>query len=539
MGMNSSTDKSPNMVLFWGCFIALVTTAFGFITRVFLVDAWSDAFDLNPAQAGRLMGIGIWPFVVSIVFFSLFIDRIGYKIAMIFAFIGHLTWGVMGYLAYQQLQDGNIDTAYNLLYWGSLIFALGNGTVEAFINPVVATMFNKSKTKWLNILHAGWPGGLVLAGMIVIGLGNVEWWIKIVITVIPALLYFLILIRQKFPENERVAAGVSYKEMLQEFGVGGAILVSFLVVLQLFDFFKPEPDDLLMRYSFIGIGVFIVGFFGWYVRTLGRPILLFLCFIIMPLAITELGTDSWIQSIMQGIANKQGFDAGWVLIYTSAIMLVLRLFAGKILHKMSPLTLLAVSSVLAIFGLYTLSIATGWFIFLAATLYGLGKTFFWPTTLGVVAEQTPKGGALTLNAISGIGMLTVGMLGAPIIGVFQSSSQINELQISKELAQIAPPALVENGVVNLPLEDKTIYSIINYEEVDANILNHAIDSAENKDALNGLIEKLKTDGTQKALSTIIIFPVIMLICYLILIFYFRSKGGYKPIELDESVSVEH
>ena len=534
MKMNTSTAKSTNMILFWGCFIALVTTAFGFITRVFLIDTWSEAFDLNPAQAGRLTGIGIWPFFVSIVFFSLFIDRIGYKIAMIFAFIGHVSWGMLGYLAYQQLQVGHIDVAYDLLYWGSLIFALGNGTVEAFINPVVATMFNKSKPKWLNILHAGWPGGLVLAGIIVIGLGNVEWWIKIVVTVIPAFLYFIILIKQKFPKNERVAAGVSYKEMLQEFGIGGAILVAFLLVLQLNDFFKPESDDYLMRYGFIAIGVLIVTIFGWYVKTIGRPILLFLCFIIMPLAITELGTDSWIQSIMQNVANKQGFDAGWVLIYTSAIMLVLRLYAGKILYKISPLTLLAISSVLAIFGLYTLSIATGWFIFLAATLYGLGKTFFWPTTLGVVADQTPKGGALTLNAVSGIGMLTVGMLGAPIIGVFQSNSQINELQVSQELAQIAPPTLVNNDIINLPLKNKTIYSIINYEEIDAARLNQAIDGASNKKLLNGLIEKLKANGTQKALSTIIIFPVIMLICFLFLIFYFQSKGGYKPIELSEN-----
>ena len=537
MKMNTSTAKSTNMILFWGCFIALVTTAFGFITRVFLIDTWSEAFDLNPAQAGRLTGIGIWPFFVSIVFFSLFIDRIGYKIAMIFAFIGHVSWGMLGYLAYQQLQAGHIDVAYDLLYWGSLIFALGNGTVEAFINPVVATMFNKSKPKWLNILHAGWPGGLVLAGIIVIGLGNVEWWIKIVVTVIPAFLYFIILIKQKFPKNERVAAGVSYKEMLQEFGIGGAILVSFLLVLQLNDFFKPESDDYLMRYGFIAIGVLIVTIFGWYVKTIGRPILLFLCFIIMPLAITELGTDSWIQSIMQNVANKQGFDAGWVLIYTSAIMLVLRLYAGKILYKISPLTLLAISSVLAIFGLYTLSIATGWFIFLAATLYGLGKTFFWPTTLGVVADQTPKGGALTLNAVSGIGMLTVGMLGAPIIGVFQSNSQINELQVSQELAQIAPRTLVNNGIINLPLKNKTIYSIINYEEIDAVRLNQAIDGASNKKLLNGLIEKLKANGTQKALSTIIIFPVIMLICFLFLIFYFQSKGGYKPIELIENTDM--
>ena len=88
--------------------------------------------------------------------------------------------------------------------------------------------------------------------------------------------------------------------------------------------------------------------------------------------------------------------------------------------------------------------------------------------------------------------------------------------------------------MNLPLENKTIYSIINYEEVDAAKLNQAIDGASNKKLLNGLIEKLKANGTQKALSTIIIFPVIMLICFLFLIFYFQSKGGYKPIELSEN-----
>jgi MFS family permease len=95
----SKEDLSRKRILFLGCFIALVTTAFGFITRVFLVDTWSEAFGLNPAEAGRLMGIGIWPFFVAIIFFSLLIDRIGYKLAMIFAFIGHMTWGVMGYLA--------------------------------------------------------------------------------------------------------------------------------------------------------------------------------------------------------------------------------------------------------------------------------------------------------------------------------------------------------------------------------------------------------------------------------------------------------
>ena len=506
---------------------------FGFVTRVFLVDTWSVAFDLDPAQAGKLMGIGIWPFFVAIIFFSLLIDRIGYKIAMIVAFIGHMSWGIMGYLAYQQLQAGNIDSAYQLLYWGSLIFALGNGTVEAFINPVVATMFHKNKTKWLNILHAAWPGGLVIAGIIVIAMGNVDWWIKLVIIIVPTLVYFLILIKQKFPPNERVAAGVTYKEMLQEFGIGGAALVSFLVVLQLNDFFQPGPDDFVMRYGFISIGILMVTIFGWYVKTLGRPILLFLCFIIMPLATAELGTDSWIQSIMQGIASEKGFDAGWVLVYTSLIMLVLRLFAGSILHRTSPLMLLVISCVLAILGLYTLSMATGWYIFIAATLYGLGKTFFWPTTLGVVAEQTPRGGALTLNAVSGIGMLTVGMLGAPIIGAFQSNAQIERLQSSQELAQIAPSSMLVDGKVKLPLEDETIYSIIGYQTINEIELSTKVLKSEKSNQIREVVADLKTKGTQRALAKVIIFPVIMLVCYLVLIFYFKSKGGYKPVELTE------
>ena len=70
-----------------------------------------------------------------------------------------------------------------------------------------------------------------------------------------------------------------------------------------------------------------------------------------------------------------------------------------------------------------ISTASGLFaVFACATLYGFGKTFFWPTTLGVVSEQCPKGGALTLNAIAGIGMLAVGILGGPVIGKMTEDS---------------------------------------------------------------------------------------------------------------------
>src|SRR3954465_13404807 len=96
MDYRSGEGSSHDKVLFWGCFIALVTTAFGFIARMFLINTWAAEFGLDQAKAGQLWGIGIWPFAVSIIGFSLFIDKIGYKASMVIAFLGHIIWAAMG-----------------------------------------------------------------------------------------------------------------------------------------------------------------------------------------------------------------------------------------------------------------------------------------------------------------------------------------------------------------------------------------------------------------------------------------------------------
>ena len=223
MSKPANVDSSAGQQqLFWGCFIALITTAFAFVGRLSLLGVWQKQFGLDDAEVGRLAGIGIWPFAVSIILFSLLIDRIGYKVAMIFAFLGHLTWTVLAVSAYFVTDKA---TGFQMLYWGSLVCALANGTVEAFINPVVATMFSKEKTKWLNILHAGWPGGLVITGLLVIAIDTFAptspWALKVGLIAVPTVVYFLMLIGVKFPESERVSAGVSYKDMLSEFGILG------------------------------------------------------------------------------------------------------------------------------------------------------------------------------------------------------------------------------------------------------------------------------------------------------------------------------
>src|SRR6267154_818845 len=112
----STEGSSHDKILFWGCFIALVTTAFGFIARMFLISTWATEFGLDPPQAGRLAGIGIWPFAVSILGFSPVMDKIRYKVSIIIAFLGHIIWAAMGVGAFFPSKQGDTQTAYNLLF---------------------------------------------------------------------------------------------------------------------------------------------------------------------------------------------------------------------------------------------------------------------------------------------------------------------------------------------------------------------------------------------------------------------------------------
>jgi len=518
------TPPNKNQLLFWGCFIALVTTSFAFITRAFLVNdpsLWPADLGLDKVKAQELFGAGIWPFAISIILFSLVIDRVGYRAAMVFSFVCYAVYAVLAIQAHGILHPGGAPlegealtaaraTAWKMLYAGSIVLGLGNGTVEAFINPVVATLFPRDKTKWLNILHAGWPAGLVVGGLITIFLGGMvaaDWRILVYLIALPSIVYMAMLIRAQFPVNERVAAGASYREMLAEFGVLGAALAGFLVFKQLGMVFNWSSA---LVWSLLIVAVTV---YGLYCRSLGRPLLLFLCLVMMPLATTELGTDGAITGIMEEPLHAIGANPLWVLIYTSGIMMGLRFVAGPLVHKLTPLGLLAVCSVLACIGLLLLSRAQGAaLIFFAATVYGVGKTFFWPTMLGVVAEQTPKGGALTLNAIAGIGMLTVGILGGPLIGAMQERS------IQSAIEERLPGAYQSISTTDS-------YFLGSYQALDPSKIQTL------PEGQSGEIEAIAQAARQGSLAKVVVFPAIMLVCYLGLIVWFRTRGGYQPVNL--------
>jgi MFS family permease len=485
------------------CFAALVATSFCFILRAFSIGAWGKEFDLSQTQMGELAGVGLWPFAISIVLLSLIIDRIGFKATLWFAAACH----VLGLVLILQANG------YWSLYWGTFVLSLGNGAVEAGINPLIAREFRHDKTTWLNRLHAGWPAGFVLGGLLAMmfpaGMG---WRYQMALILIPVVTYIVMLLPRSFPPSERVAAGVSYREMLAEAGAISALVVAFMMISELARVFVWSEG---LKWALIA--AMTIGY-GLWSRSLGRPLFIVMILVMIPLAITELGTDSWITELLTPAMTDLGLNAGWVLVYAMAIVLVLRLFAGPLVHKFSPLGLLAISALVAVVGLWLLSDATSAAaIVLAATVYSFGKAFFWPTSLGVVSEQSPKGGAITMNVVAGIGMLGAGVIGGPLIG------QVLDRQVVHGVA--AYDARNNTQLVETLKTERTgIFG--DYTAIDP--AKRATIAGDEEAAVVAAERESKHD----ALRTIAILPGIMFLVYLGLILYFRSKGGYKPVVLD-------
>ena len=494
------------MKLFWACFIALVATSFVFGVRANTIGLLQDGFNLSENEKGAINGAGMWPFALSIIFFSLIIDWIGYKTVALFAIGCHLVSLVLTLRA-----DG-----FQSFYWSTLLVAVANGTVESFINPVVATVFNKEKSKWLNILHAGWPAGLALGALFcalfpdtTLGFDAV-WKFRFALCFIPVVIYALLILPCKFPVNERVAAGVSYRDMLKEVGAVGFFMITALIVAAVYQMAGKEVNWT----ADLAIAAVVAVLIGIYTRSAGNWLFLVVLLVIGPLATTELGTDGWMPELLKlnGPAASPNF-AAWVFVYVSAIMTILRFYAGPIVHRFSPIGLLVIGSGVAIVGLLLLSQSVGWAIVAASTVYAFGKTFLWSTTLGLTSEQFPKGGALTLNGVSAVGVLFLGVLGSPFIG-YQQDQDMHQ-RLSKDqpalLAKVAGPEKASIFGAAPSLDQEKIKAL---DETSAKQLT-----------------AVQADSKRGAFVDIAILPSFMLVCYLGMWLWFRARGGYKPVEI--------
>ncbi len=474
MSNGNGNSIAPNAKrLLWAGFMAILAAGVGFSIRAGILADWGSQFGFTQTDLGNITGGGLTGFGIIILLGALIADKVGYGRLMIFAFLMHFLSAILTLAATPLFKMGGKDAAYQCLYWGMFLFAVGNGTAEAVVNPLVAALFPKNKTHYLNILHAGWPGGLVLGGLASYFLvGKVRWEIQMTLFMIPVVFYGLMCLGQQFPKSEASKHGVSFGDMLAEFAA---------------------------------------------------PVLLLLLCVHALLGYVELGTDSWIGNITGNILASR--ENGLLLfVYTSGLMFALRFFAGPIVEKISPLGLLFVGASCGAIGLTLLGNATtGLFVVVAASIYGIGKTFLWPTMLAVVSERFPKGGAITIGAMGGIGMLSAGLLGGPGIGYNQDYYASNDL---KEKA----PAVYDQ------YKSATKNHFLVFPEIQG-LDGSKVGVVRGKDAKDRSPEETQVHhadlhGGRMALKITAAIPATMAALYLLLIVYFKAKGGYKQVHIE-------
>jgi MFS family permease len=338
--------------LFQASCVALIVTAMSFALRGAASAAWASDFNLTNEQVGWINSTAFWGFTLAMMFGGPLVDALGLGRTTVIAFFGHAAGIALTILAWD----------FWSLFFGTLLFGIANGSVEAVCNPLIATIYPTNKTTKLNHFHVWFPGGIVIGGLVSYALAanGYGWRAQFATTAVPLVAYGLMFMGQKFPRTERVEQGVSTGDM-------------WAACLQ--------PGFLLMV----------------------------ACMVLT--AATELGPGQWIPNIL----SNAGVSGILVLVWITGLMAVGRMFAGPFVHTLSPIGMLTASSVLSALGLYAMSHSTGTMLFAAATVFAVGVCFFWPTMIGFVAENYPKSGALGLAIMGGVGMLSAGYM-VPIIG---------------------------------------------------------------------------------------------------------------------------
>lgn len=378
---------------------------------------------LSDAQKARLFLLSCIALTVTAMTFGIragILTQLGVDFQLTNAELGYITamafWGfpiatIFGGLLYNAIGArtliwlacichvaGLILTILADSFWGlmlsSLLVGFANGSVEAGCNPVISECYDKNKTTMLNRFHVWFPGGIVIGALISFGMSNLGlgWQLQIAVMLIPTAVYGFMLVGSVFPKHdaEVVSTSVNFKSMF-------------------------------------------------------TPIFLFLMVCMTLTAQTELGTTAWADKILAG----SGVHPMVTLALIFGVMAIGRFFAGPLVHKFNPTGVLLYSAIVSTVGLFMLSQFSGPLAIVAALVFALGVTYFWPTMIGCVAEYLPKTGALGMSIVGGAGMASVAVW-SPIVGGWVDKAQA-EAQASgagaEEVAAMAGPVVLQNLTV--------------------------------------------------------------------------------------------
>lgn len=417
--------------LFLVSLLALCTAGIHFAIRSSVAGAIEAAYftpidKLKSAEMiGAVLGIAALGFAFTIAIGSPLLDYLGMGRLLALSSLCFIVGTVIVVNAASISSD-----VYRTVWIGMVVIGIGWGLVETVINPLTTTLYPEEKTARLNVLHAWWPGGIIIGGVLGVLLGNLDvtWQNKMYLTLLPAAAFGILCLFTKFPPTERIQSGLPASVMFQEL---------------------KRP-------------MFLVWFGSMFLT-----------------AASELAPGQWVDIALTRTVGMQGI---WLLIYVSGLMFVMRHFAGPLAHKLSPVGLLWFSCLLASLGLVALSYAnspvTG---LLAATLWGTGVCYMWPTMLAAASERFPRGGTLLMGLMGTAGMLSISW-------------------VLPELGRI----------------------------YDAKKIEYAGGEAQFNALVGAAKEQILGAASQISFRYVAVLPLVLLVVFGAIWQYERSRGGYKP-----------
>ena len=357
------------------------------VTAVHMRTDYLDAIDKVRAgeMLGTVLGAAFIGFALTLFFVSPVLAAIGFRRALIAA----AALLVAGFVMVGHAASLGVSPYTGLLI-GMVVQGLGWGLVETVINPLTSALYPEDRVGRLGILHAWYPAGVVggaLIGLAADGAGW-PWRFEFVIVGAFALLFAGLAWIEKFPPvSASTDAPVSPGEMIK--------------------------------------------------ATLHSPILIFWVVLMMFTASTEFAPGQWVDVALSQIVGMRGI---WLLVFVSALMFVLRHFAGPLAHRFGTIGLLIFSSVFATLGLYALSFANSpATAILAAVLWGLGVAYFWPTMLATVAERYPRSGTIVFGTMGAAGAASTFVV-LPYIGALSDQAKLTAASQGQTAGQILQTA---------------------------------------------------------------------------------------------------
>jgi MFS family permease len=555
MSQNHQAIAPNAQRLLWAGFTAILAAGVGFGIRGGIFGNWAAEFNFTGLQLGKIGGAGFTGFCFGIIIGGVIVDKIGYGKLVFAAFLFHVLSALITFGAVPGVSP---EAAYQFLLWGIFTFALANGTLEAVSNPLVSTLFPHKRNHYLNILHASWPLGLVLGGLIGWTLGSGEnawdWRWQLAFYLLPTLVYGAMFLGQKFPQSEAALKGLKIGEMFKDVGILGGLVVCGLLYL----FFEQTFGDIpgiggiwptllsaVIALGLLGVIATITNF------SLGSVVLFFLFIAHALIGAVELGTDGWIQNITGVLLTP---DQGKLLfVFTSLMMFILRFCTDWIERhlKISPIGLLLICSLFAIVGLNLVAAVSSFGPALGALIvYAIGKTFFWPTMLAVAGDRFPRTGAVAMSLMGGIGMMSAGLIGSAGLGYAKDrfaakalEAESAELYAEYQLQEGEPSGFLFFGEVTA-LDPQRLEAL--RERVTAITAAEArgevamkTDEEGNQVPVQPLtaaeesVLAADVTGARNTLRVDSLIPMAMAVIFLGLLFYFKSIGGYRPLRIDE------